>query len=266
MGVHTSIHKGSLAAFQTALASALRQPGDAVHPSIATLVGQPGFAVYRNTVAKGCVDAIVGNFPSVMNVVGEEWLRAAALRYVRAHPPGDPRLLLYGKSFPVFLRAFEPAQELPYLADIAQIDRWWSEAHVADDAVPLAGDALASIPSSELGSVVLKLHPSARWQWFAEFPAHSLWRLNRDAADEAAIEAVEWTGEGVLLVRPHGGVNSMAIGPGACSFLDACREGRPLSDAATAACRAEPSIDLSLLMKTLIEAGAFAGPITNERD
>jgi hypothetical protein len=44
------------------------------------------FKVYRNTVLKGCVDALAANFPTVLRLVGEDWFRAAALIHVCAEP------------------------------------------------------------------------------------------------------------------------------------------------------------------------------------
>src|SRR5690606_8245365 len=50
-------------AFLRALLSGAPAPiGDA---TIAGLCGQPGFAVYRNTAIKGCIDALAANYPSV---------------------------------------------------------------------------------------------------------------------------------------------------------------------------------------------------------
>lgn len=61
---------GSLAAFQDAFVAALTGAPDSAAGEVAALVGQPGFAVYRNTLAKGCVDALRANFPAVERLVG----------------------------------------------------------------------------------------------------------------------------------------------------------------------------------------------------
>ena len=84
--------------FQDDLAHALLDPGaDASLPDeLAALVRQPGFAVYRNTTMKGCIDALQANYPAVTRLVGEEWMRAAAAIFVRADPPTEATLLRYG--------------------------------------------------------------------------------------------------------------------------------------------------------------------------
>lgn len=87
---------------------------------ITPLTQQPGFKVYRNTVLKGCVDALAANFPTVLRLVGEDWFRAAALIHVCAEPPRSVCLIEYGQEFADFLSGFEPAAALPYLPDVAR--------------------------------------------------------------------------------------------------------------------------------------------------
>ena len=77
-----------LTAFQDGFSAALR--GQAMHaPWLSALESQPGFAVYRNTVLKGCIDALQASYPTVCQLVGTDWFRAAAAVYARAQPPRD---------------------------------------------------------------------------------------------------------------------------------------------------------------------------------
>src|SRR5690606_15015602 len=80
------------------------------------------FAVYRNNVVVGLVNALAARFPALQRIVGEEFFRAMAQLYVRAHPPRSRLLMEYGDGFADFIAAFEPAAELPYLADIARLE------------------------------------------------------------------------------------------------------------------------------------------------
>jgi hypothetical protein len=207
----------ALADFQHAFAAALR--GDAP-PSIAHLAAQPGFAVYRNTVTRGCIDALQANYRAVARLVGDEWFRAAAAVYVTAHPPRSPMLVEYGEGCADFLAAFPPAADLPYLPGVARCDRLWTEAHVAADAPVLDGAALAALTPARLAAACLLLHPATRWAWIDDLPAAELWLRNRDAAADDG--ELEWCGGGVLVTRPHDTVRMAALGRGGCAFLDAC--------------------------------------------
>lgn len=249
--------------FQDAFAKALLgvEPSGEGREAIARLVAQPGFAVYRNTVVKGCIDALQANYPSVARLVGEEWFRAAAAIYVRQALPKHPTLADYGEGFADFLAGFPPAAELQYLASVARLDRFWTEAHIAPDEAPIEPAAIARLDLEELARVVVRPHTSGRWVWFEEQPIVSIWRRNRrlkgDAnADDDAPDLV-WQGEGVLVVRPVGPVESIDLDRGGCVFLDACAGGQTLAEAAAASLAVDPVVDLAQLMARLLEAGAF---------
>ena len=264
-----------LAHFQDDFVQALWAPPDEAPAHLRALVEQPGFAVYRNTVLKGCIDALQANYPAVLRLVGEEWFRSVAALHVRARPPGDSRLLLYGMDFPDFLRDFlrdfAPAADLPYLHGVARLDRFWTEAHVAADALALEPAAIAGLSHEQLGKLVLKPHPAARWAWFEDQPIYTIWRRNRGDGDygvEGADSGDElvWTGEGALLTRPASAVTWTALDAAGCAFLDACAAGRPLAHAASEALALQASTDLAQLMAGLLNAGAFcsAHPCANQ--
>ena len=257
----------ALSRFQDGFAQALLAPEFAMvtdlSPEIGALARQPGFAIYRNTVMKGCIDALQANFPSVTRLVGEEWIRAAAAIYARGHLPAQATLLYYGEAFAEFLSRFEPAAALPYLSGVARLDRYWTESHVAPDEAALAPASLAELAPEALAATILHPHAAARWIWFAEQPIYTIWHRNREAVDDE--REIDWHGEGALLVRPRGAVRWLQLDAAGCAFLDACAAGRPLVEAAAATLAARQDADLAQLMKTLLEAGAF-GRMSLSRD
>lgn len=224
---------------------------------VANLAAQPAFAVYRNTVMKGCIDALQANYPSIARLVGDEWFRAAAAIYARANLPRHGTLAGYGADFADFLAAFGPAAELPYLAGVARLDRFWTEAHIARDESPLGAAAVAQLAPGELARTVLRPHPSARWAWFGAQPIVTIWRRNRNP-EGAEDGEIEWRGEGVLLVRPRAEVTHVTIDEATCAFLGACAAGRTLAGAAAAALAIRADTDLAGLMARLLDADAFA--------
>jgi Putative DNA-binding domain len=213
----------------------------------------PAFLVYRNTVLKGCIDALQANYPAVGRLVGEEWLRAAAAIYARLDPPRVPMLLEYGAGFANFLSHFEPAAELPYLPAVARLDRFWSESHAAADETPLPAQALGGIGPGHLGGMVLRPHAAARWAWF-QVPAFTIWSRNRvEAAGSVDLSDIEWRGEGALLTRPHDAVQWIGLDQAGCAFMDACAAGIPLAEAAESV----PPEGIAGLLASLLAAGAF---------
>jgi hypothetical protein len=248
--------------FQHAFAAALLDP-EARDPSVDSLAAQSGFAVYRNTVIKGCIDALQASFPAVVRLVGEEWFRAAAAVHVRASPLA-PGLLDYGAGFPFLESSSRLPTALP--ADVARLDRFWSEAHVAADDPVLVASAVSGLTPAQLESARLRPHAATRWQRFDAQPIFTIWQRNRDADDDET--EIAWQGEAALITRPHGAVEARRIDAAACAFLDACAAGDTLAGAALAALDVDPQADLSQLMTLLLEAGAFAAfsapqPITS---
>jgi hypothetical protein len=109
--------------------------------------------------------------------------------------------------------------------------------------------------------VVLRPHAAARWAWFEELPIFTIWQRNRDATfDHDAAPEIAWRGEGVLITRPRGAVQSVGLDAGGCALLDACAAGLSLAQAAQAALSVNARVDLAQLMATLLNAGAFAEP------
>jgi hypothetical protein len=259
---HDAMIGDELARFQNDFLFALYHPDatTAAPTTVAALVTQPGFAVYRNTVLKGCIDALQANFPAVARLVGSAWFRAAALPYVRAVPPSSVMLMDYGVDFPDFLANFAPARELPYLPDVARLDRCWTEAHMAADMPALNADTLAALPAEALGQLQLRPHPATRWAWHADQPVYAIWCANRE--DRSLEENLPWIGDGALLTRAsHDGVvRWQAASTGLCAFLDACAADHCLAEAAQAALQAQADLDLTHLLAELITAGALAAP------
>lgn len=245
----------SLARFQDDFAQALLATDAAASPALAAVTAQPAFAVYRNTVMKGCIDALQANYPAVTRLVGEEWLRAAAVVYARDAMPAQPMLLEYGADFADFLARFEPAAELPYLPGVARLDRFWTEAHAAATEDTLIPAAVTQLASGNFFRAQLQPHAATRWAWFADTPVYTIWSRNR--SDSAVDGDLDWQAEGALLTRPQDSVQWRALDRAGCAFLDACAAGGTVADAAQAALAAQADADLGRLMATLLEAGAF---------
>ncbi|MCW2269736.1 hypothetical protein D3C77_166150 [compost metagenome] len=245
--------KMSLAQFQDAFTDALYQRPA---PQLASLVAQPGFEVYRNTVLKGCVDAICDNFPAVERLVGHDWLAAVAAIYACHAPPTDARMMFYGGDFADFLEAFEPVRQLTYLPDVARLDRLWLETFAAPLEPGLRLDELTGMTASDLARCSLRPRENVRWRWFAGQPIYSLWHCNRQA--QALPEPLPWHGEGALLVGNADGVAWQPLQIGECAFLDACAAGQDLEHASDHALHVQAELDFNTLLGRLLAAQVFA--------
>jgi hypothetical protein len=238
------------ASFLTALLN-----GQSDDPGVAALLAQPAFAIYRNTVFKGCVDALLANYPAVHRLVGSPWMESAAQAFAREHLPQEASLICYGAGFADFLGTLEAARELPYLPGVATLDRCWTEAHLAADDPLLDVSALHTALAAGQ-DIRLVPHAASRWHHDPQHPVYAIWSINRSDADDTEI-APEWQGEGALLTRPHGQVQWQPLSAGASRFLDACRDGCGIASAAGQALAREPGLEIGTMLGQLIQADAF---------
>lgn len=116
--------------------------------------------------------------------------------------------------------------------------------------------AIAQFAEGNFYRLRLQPHAAARWVWCAEAPAYTIWSRNRsDAQDDTEIE---WHGEGALLTRPRDVVTWRGLDRAGCVFLDACAAGGTVAEATQAALDIDRKADLSQLIATLLDAGAFS--------
>nr|WP_297524609.1 DNA-binding domain-containing protein [uncultured Roseateles sp.] len=221
------------------------------------VASQPGFAVYRNTVVKGCADALLSLYPSVHRLTGDAWMQAVALDAVRADPPSGGDLQHYGERFPAFLDEALAGSELPWLGEVARLDRLWSESHVAADAPVLDVATIAGLDPERLAGSRLVPHPAARWRWCGDWPAFSLWDAARARSPDP--NPPHWQGQGALLTRPSDAVVALDIDAAACALLDACAGGAPLGAALDAIQARFPAFDPGAALGRLLNQGAFTG-------
>ncbi len=249
-----------LAERQRSFAAALL---DAALPVPQGLVGPDGesspkrFAVYRNNVVVGLTEALKDAFPAVHRIVGTEFFQVMARAYVVTEPPRTPILLDYGAGFPDFIRQFEPAVTLPYLADVASIERAWTEAYHSPEAAPLDPAAFTAIEPSQLPEIRLLLHPSVRVVR-SQFPALTIWRMNIGDGVPAPVDLAA-VGEDVLVVRPVADVEVRSVPRGSLEFIRALAGGMSVLAALTAAISVDPGFELSTNLSGLMQAGALVG-------
>ena len=135
-----------LLAFQREFAAALDQSATGA------------MAVYRNTVLHGAVEALRANYPVVEQIVGPEMFGAVAVDYATDCPPRRPVLALYGGRFAEWLEEQPWIRDLPYLPDVARIERLHVECLMAADAESLAQDEVRRACRNPNAKV--SLHPA----------------------------------------------------------------------------------------------------------
>ncbi|RZS56876.1 DNA-binding domain-containing protein [Sphaerotilus mobilis] len=217
-------------------------------------VGQR-FAVHRNNVRVGLVDALAQSFPVTRCLVGDDFFRAMAGHYVAQHLPQSRVMALYGDTLADFIDHFEPATQLPWLGDVA----WLEHARVvschAADAEPVQAQRVSQALAlgERIGTLRFTLQPSARLVR-SRHAVVDIWLAHQ--ADDGEVTPFDPVGaQDALIVRPASEVLLLRLPPGAAAFIDAAMQGLPLAECAEQAMTEAPDVDLSATLGLLLAHG-----------
>lgn len=211
-----------------------------------------GLNVYRNNVRAAYLRALSDSFPVVERLVGDGFFRFAAHEYFHAHPPTSRLVARYGDSFPEFLRRFEPASGLPYLADVARLEIAWLQSYHAEEAAPLTPAEIIQKIGDRPEDARLALHPSVRLL-SSEYPFYSIWLHNHEKR-EGTLQ-LTGGGERVLLVRPEASVEATRISAGAYLAIKEIAGGSTLGVAIESATDQHAATDVNVLISEIVSFG-----------
>jgi len=207
------------------------------------------FDVYRNNVAVSLTEALETGFPTVRKLVGDEFFKAMAGVFLRAHPPEDPRLATYGGRFPGFLARFDPVTHLHYLPDIARLDLGLRQSYHAADAAILsvtgrsAEDVMALVPRLAPATLVLS----------SRYAIHDIWRFNHE---EGAPKPSKMP-QDVMITRPEFDPRPNLLPDGGLFLARALLGRRSIGEALSATLVAHPQADVGALLTLFLSSGAL---------
>jgi hypothetical protein len=248
------------APMQARFAAALLAPERPAPPGLIAWNGSDPavrFGVYRNNVAVSLTEALAEGFPVTRALVGDAFFAAMARCFVIEQPPASPILSDYGEAFPDFIAAFPPAAGLPYLPDLARLERARVVAYHAADAQSLTADDLARhvADPQRLPATRVALHPACRLL-ASEHAVVSLWAAHQG---EGRIEDVDLRRpESALVLRDGDEVLVLPLSPATGRFLAALAAGMPLGEAVDAAAATDANFDLTQAIAPLIRHGGIA--------
>lgn len=214
------------------------------------------FAVYRNNVHSALINALAAAYPVARQLVGDEFFRAMAGLYAQAHPPTSPLINEYGGTFADFIQGFEPAWSVPYLADVARLERLRVRAYHAADCLVLDQHCvLRQLQGcAQLGQLRVGLHPSLA-TLESSYAVVSIWAAHQ--ADGAITSFNPWHAQGGLVLRQGLVVKVFAIDRGSVTFINRLNQGAGLEMAIADALKASDEFDLHLCLTLLISHDAI---------
>ena len=215
------------------------------------------FAVHRNNVVSSLVEALADTFPVTRQLVGEAFFAAMARLFVMHSPPRSPLLTLYGNELPAFVERFEPAQHLPYLADVARLEVLRVRAFHAADAAVLSADDIARhlLDPQALPGACAEFHPSAAIL-NSRFAIVALWAAHQGLVEIAKVDPTQ--PQSALVLRQQDDVTIIATEQGSALFFQRLMAGVTLGEANAAAAESDAGFDLAASLAILIRHGALS--------
>ncbi|WP_417487193.1 putative DNA-binding domain-containing protein [Maricaulis sp.] len=214
-------------------------------------------AIYRNNVARAAIEALRAAYPAVNRLTGDQFFSPMAKAYWQDHPPRTRTLTLYGAGFADHVRRYEPASSLPYLADIARLDRVWLEALHAVDVEPCQARTIAAMPPQDVPVLAPGLHPSVRILHL-DWPVYDVWEAHR-ADREGGEYRLTPQPEAVIVHRPRLQVRSARLTRAIAVFLDQLDAGHSIEQSSITASLQDPNFDVAAAFGDALAAGYLAG-------
>lgn len=214
------------------------------------------FAVYRNNVHSSLINGLAAAYPVARQLVGDEFFHAMAGLYVQGQPPTSPLLSEYGSTFADFIQDFEPASSVPYLADVARLERLRVCAYHAADSQSLdQHSVLQQLQGlAQLGQIRVRLHPSLT-TLASPYAIVAVWAAHQ--SDGAITTFDPWHAQGALVLRQGLAVKVFAIDSGSVTFINSLSHGAGLETAVAKALEASTEFDLHRCLTLLISHDAM---------
>jgi len=187
------------------------------------------FSIYRNNVTLSLSEAIADTFPVVRRLIGDDCFDAAAVAFIRKHPPSQPSLLFYGEGFIRFIKTWPACSELDYLSDVAQLEWNYIRAFHAKDKDLMDSSVLQQIAPESLGVVVFSIHPSVHLMQ-SKWPVDSIWEENLKP-EVATLDLNILSPGNLLIYRQEAQVQVVNLSVECFNFLTALTEANSISDA-----------------------------------
>lgn len=198
---------------------------------------QARFGIYRNNTFISLTEALKAIYPVVVRLVDARFFGYLAHEFIKAKPPREARLAVYGRDFAKFIARFPACQGLPYLPDVARLEWAVNQAVCSGERLALGASALACVPGPFIAESHLVLQPSVRFA-VSRWPVLDIWRTNQFDADENEVVDLTDGPQRVMICRRGGRAMLHRLTPAAFAFRRAIVRGDTIGQAARrAACR-----------------------------
>ncbi|MDO9012554.1 MAG: DNA-binding domain-containing protein [Gallionella sp.] len=252
---------GDLNGELTHLARAIAQGGE-ISSQVGTTYSnyciETALEVYRNNYRGNLQDALAGAYPVIKQLVGDDFFRFLAKKFIECHPSHSGNLYHYGAELADFLSSFVPAQGLIYLSDVAVLEWACHLAYFATDADTLALDRLADIAPEHYPELILLIHPACQVVR-SHYPIIAIWQAHQSDNDGDFHINLDDGGGIALVSRKDDVVKVSKLSGAEADWLQNIQAGNPLGTATESALKHLPGFDLQTALLNLVAQNVLTG-------
>ncbi len=207
--------------------------------------------VYRNNYRGNLHDTLAGAYPVIEQLVGKDFFRLLTRRFIGQHLSHSGNLHHYGAEMAGFVAAFEPAQELVYLPDVAALEWACHCAYFADDAATLDIDKLAQVPPEQYQNLILHIHPACHLVR-SRYPIAAIWHAHQPGASGDFRIDLDSGSSNALVSRKNDVVLVNELTEADAVWLQGIQAGTQLGEATAATLEHYPDFDLQAALLKLV--------------
>ncbi|CAH1385349.1 HvfC/BufC N-terminal domain-containing protein [Candidatus Nitrotoga sp. M5] len=215
-----------------------------------------GIEVYRNNYRGNLHDTLVGVYPVIEQLVGKDFFRLLTRRFIGQNLSRSGNLDHYGAEMADFVAAFEPAQELAYLPDVAALEWACHCAYFADDAASLDIDKLAQIPPEQYPNLILHIHPACHLVR-SRYPITAIWHAHQLSASGDFHIDLDSGSSNALVSRKNDVVLVDKLTEADAAWLQSIQAGTQLGEATASTLEHYPDFNLQAALLKLVAQNVF---------
>ncbi|GJL81974.1 MAG: DUF2063 domain-containing protein [marine bacterium B5-7] len=202
--------------------------------------------VYRNNMIASLTESLKATYPAVVKIVGDDFFKMLARRYIESSPSTCGDLHTFGDNFDKLVDSLPETRSLPYLADIARLEWGYHIVFHAVEDNPITLDALAEadIEPDQYDSIRFHFHP-ASMAISSRYPITNIWRFAINEADDDRTLDIDTGGENVLVARRDNEMEFQNMGDAEYRFVQSMISGLSLAECFAAGCEVNTEFDLS---------------------
>ncbi|RFC35503.1 MAG: putative DNA-binding domain-containing protein [Candidatus Nitrotoga sp. LAW] len=213
--------------------------------------------VYRNNYRGNLHDTLAGAYPVIEQLVGKDFFRLLTRQFIGQYFSRSGNLHHYGAEMAGFIAAFEPAQGLVYLPDVAALEWACHCAYFAEDAATLDIGKLAQVPPEQYPDLILHIHPACHLVR-SRYPITAIWHAHQPGASGDFHIDLDSGASNALISRKNDVVVVSALTEGDAAWLQGIQAGTSLGEATATTLEHYPDFNLQTALLKLVAQNVLA--------